>query len=53
MPTKPVGLVWIGLSTARVDQAWSYQFSGDRLQVKEQSVEQALRLLADFLKSNG
>ena len=52
-PTKPVGLVWIGLSTAEVDLAWSYQWSGDRLQVKEQSVEQALRLLADFLNSNG
>jgi PncC family amidohydrolase len=53
MPTKPVGLVWIGLSTARGDQAWSYQFSGDRRQVKEQSVEQALHLLADSLKSDG
>ena len=52
-PTKPVGLVWIGLSTAGANQAWSYQFSGDRLQVKEQSVAQALRLLADFLKSDG
>jgi PncC family amidohydrolase len=53
MPTKPVGLVWIGLSTAGTDQAWCYQFSGDRLQVKGQSVDQALHLLADFLKSNG
>ena len=53
IPTKPVGLVWIGLSTASANQAWSYQFNGDRRQVKEQSVEQALRLLADFLNSDG
>jgi len=52
-PTKPVGLVWIGLSTTGASQAWCYQFSGDRLQVKEQSVKQALLLLTDFLKSNG
>ncbi len=48
-PEKPVGLTWIGLSTPDVDEAWSYTWKGDRLQVKEQSVQQALQLLVDYL----
>lgn len=48
-PEKPVGLTWIGLSTTGVDNAWSYTWSGDRLQVKEQSARQALQLLIDYL----
>jgi nicotinamide-nucleotide amidase len=48
-PEKPVGLTCFGLSAAGVDEAWSHVFKGDRLQIKEQSAEQALRLLADFL----
>jgi PncC family amidohydrolase len=52
MPTKPVGLVWIGLSTAESNLAWSDLWSGDRLQVKQQSAEQALCLLVDFLESS-
>lgn len=51
-PDKPVGLVWIGLSAASVDEAWKFIWSGDRLAVKEQSAEAALRLLADYLKEN-
>jgi PncC family amidohydrolase len=48
-PEKPVGLVWIGLSAAGVDDAWRFQFQGDRLAVKTQSAQAALQLLADFL----
>ncbi len=48
-PEKPVGLVWIGLSAAEVDDAWRFQFTGDRLAVKNQSAQAALQLLADFL----
>lgn len=48
-PDKPVGLTWIGLSASGVDEAWSYIWGGDRIQVKEQTAEQALRLLAEFL----
>lgn len=48
-PEKPVGTTWIGLSALGVDEAWGYHWSGDRLQVKEQSAEEALRLLAAFL----
>ena len=46
---KPVGLVWIGLCTPEMERAEVYHFKGDRMQVKERSVEQALRLLADYL----
>jgi PncC family amidohydrolase len=48
-PEKPVGLTWIGLSTPGVEAAWSYIWSGDRLAVKEQSAEQVLRLVVDYL----
>lgn len=48
-PDKPVGLVWIGLSAAGVDEAWKFIWPGDRLAVKEQSAEAALRLLVDYL----
>lgn len=50
MPGKPVGLVWIGLSTASGDQAWSYIWQGDRLYNKDRSAEQALRLVLEFLQ---
>lgn len=48
-PTKPVGLVWFGLSAPESEQAWCFQFAGDRIAVKEQSAETALRLLVDYL----
>ena len=48
-PEKPVGTVWIGLSAPGNEQAWSYHLEGDRLQIKEQAAEQALRRLADYL----
>jgi len=48
-PDKPVGLTWIGLSTARFDRAWRYLWTGDRLAVKEQTAEAALRHLIDYL----
>ena len=46
---KPVGLVWIGLSAPGFEDAWSYTWAGDRLQVKEQTAEQALRILVGYL----
>jgi PncC family amidohydrolase len=53
LPGKPVGLVWIGLSAPGFEQAWSYVWQGDRLYNKEQSAEQALRLVLDYLQENG
>ncbi len=67
-PEKPVGLVWIGISSASTqdhvdsadaaeikssyEKAWSYLWKGDRLQIKEQSAEQALILLQNFLSDS-
>jgi PncC family amidohydrolase len=49
---KPVGLTWIGLSARGVDEAWSHIWQGNRLQIKEQTAQEALQLLADFLEDN-
>jgi PncC family amidohydrolase len=48
-PQKPVGLVWIALSTDRMSDAKRFLWSGDRLQVKEQSAQAALEWLVEFL----
>jgi PncC family amidohydrolase len=46
---KPVGLVWIGLCAPGYQEAWRYIWQGNRLQVKEQSAQQALQLLVNYL----
>jgi PncC family amidohydrolase len=50
MPGKPVGLVWIGLSTPTGD--WAYQFigNGNRIENKRFSAGKALSLLVEYLK---
>lgn len=48
-PEKPVGTTWIGLSAPDEEQAWSYLFQGDRIRIKEQAAEQALRRLLEYL----
>ena len=48
---KPVGYTWIGLSAPGFEQAWQFNWLGDRLKNKELSTEAALQLLVDFLKS--
>jgi PncC family amidohydrolase len=50
MPGKPVGLVWIGLSTPDGDWAWKFQFQGDRLKNKELSADAALTLLLQYMR---
>ncbi len=52
-PEKPVGFTWIALSTPEGEGAWSYQWSGHRLQNKEASAEQALRLVLAYLEGHG
>jgi nicotinamide-nucleotide amidase len=49
-PEKPVGTVWIGLSTPLLEYSRHYLWSGDRLAVKEQSAQAALTLLVDYLQ---
>jgi len=46
---KPVGLVYIGISTRDKTEVKKYNFSGDRLQNKEETCNAALKLLYDIL----
>jgi PncC family amidohydrolase len=48
-PEKPVGLTYIGLSAAGVDEAWKNIWDGDRLEVKEQTSSEALRMLVSYI----
>lgn len=48
-PQKPVGLVWIALCANGKNDARHFLWSGDRLQVKEQSAQAALQWLVEFL----
>lgn len=48
-PQKPVGTVWIGIATPETIFAHSYRFFGNRQQIKQQSAEIALWLLAQTL----
>ncbi len=50
LPNKPVGLVWFGLSAPDGNWAWHFIWKGNRLEVKQQSAEKALRLLVDYMK---
>lgn len=51
-PTKPVGLVWIGLSAPEGDWAWHFLWQGNRSQNKEHSARQALSLIFAYLQGN-
>jgi len=51
---KPVGTVWIGLSTAQEEFSRHYLWTGDRLAVKEKTAQATLKILVDYLlKENG
>jgi len=49
IPGKPVGLVWIGLSSPDGDHAWKFLWKGDRIENKENSAQAALEILLGFL----
>jgi PncC family amidohydrolase len=48
-PDKPVGLLWIGLSTCETEIAARHIWDGDRLSNKKHSAEAALELLVNYL----
>ncbi len=52
LPGKPVGLVWISLSSEKGAWAWQKVFDGNRIQNKELSADYALTLLLQFLSGN-
>lgn len=47
---KPVGTVWVGLSTSGGDEARHYIWDGDRIKNKFLSSEAALQFILDFLE---
>jgi PncC family amidohydrolase len=49
-PQKPVGLVWIGLSSPLGDFTWQHNWKGNRMDNKVQSAITALQHLLDILK---
>jgi len=51
-PDKPVGTVWIGMSTSNEDWAWQFHWQGDRIQNKELSAQAALQLVVWYLQGN-
>jgi PncC family amidohydrolase len=49
LPHKPVGLVWIALSTPGGEWAFCYLWHGSRVENKALSAQAALQLLLDYL----
>ena len=47
---KPVGLVYIGISTSKQTNIKKFKFSGNRLQNKELTCNAALKMILDNLK---
>jgi PncC family amidohydrolase len=46
---KPVGTVWIGMSSPKGDWAWEHHWDGTRMENKSDSAEQALKWLWVYL----
>ena len=46
---KPVGLVYIGISTTQSTQVHRFHFTGNRIENKYQTAKQALHLIYDIL----
>ena len=46
---KPVGTVWIGVSTPMLDEAELFLFSGDRKSIKEQAAQSAMEIAIRYL----
>jgi nicotinamide-nucleotide amidase len=51
IPGKPVGMVWIGLSAEGKEDAWQFQWKGNREENKGQSAQKALEILLEYLKT--
>ena len=48
-PDKPVGTVWVGLARPEGSDAYLFHFSGDRNNVRSETVREALNLLNRIL----
>jgi len=51
-PDKPVGTVWIGWSLHGETHARKFHFSGDRDEVRAQTVREAVRGMLEWGKEN-
>jgi nicotinamide-nucleotide amidase len=49
-PEKPIGTVYVGLASKDGTFVRKYLFSGDRLSIKEQTSEEALKMVLDYLE---
>lgn len=49
-PEKPVGTVYVGIATKDGTFVHKFLFSGDRLSIKEQTSEEALKMVLDYLE---
>lgn len=52
LPGKPVGLVWVGLSTPDGDEAFQFQGNGNREENKTFSADKALEVLLEYLRQH-
>lgn len=50
LPEKPVGTTWIGLVTPEGEQAEVFYWKGDRRENKEQSAQQAMKMVIEYLQ---
>ena len=46
---KPVGLVWIGIGTKEKIITSKYQFNGDRLEIRQKTTHESLKLANDVI----
>ncbi|AWL12530.1 Nicotinamide-nucleotide amidase [Saliniradius amylolyticus] len=51
-PEKPVGLVWFALAVCEKTITWSRRFDGDRHQVRQQAIQDALTTTLAYLNKN-
>jgi nicotinamide-nucleotide amidase len=52
MPSKPVGLAWIGLNGPGLERAYRFIFQADRIQNKRAFAREALQILVDYLQDS-
>lgn len=50
-PTKPVGTVWFALVAPDGEWAQDHHFTGEREEIKTASVDAALRMLVEYLRT--
>jgi PncC family amidohydrolase len=51
LPEKPVGTTWIGLVAPDFERAEVFYWNGNRRKNKEQSAEQAMRMVIEYLEA--